>query len=664
MAGEWHRFDDYELTARVFEWCTQGKEGVLNVRTEDGERSLHLGSGTVQFATSTHGEDKLHRILVRLGRLTQEQYDEAAPNFNQEVSVGRNLVDFGLISQKELVEGARRQVFQVFSGALRTPSGEWSFDEVPLAEQGIKIPLSFRADLARALMEFEDRSWIASRLDDDFTLVAQKRASLDLKALEAIPDLHKILDQLDGKRDINQIVFESDVEEFRILKMLHMLLFFDQIELQPGQSLEDEDVRNELSGAIEASEKLTSMVTGADETVEMPLEQALEAAETTMDLSDELLPEDEAEAFGRAAAARDAASAMEEARLYRDGDDAVLGDGPNHAYDTPIEDVDEGLRESSHQGKGVRLRVLGALGFLGHRNFRFLLYGAVAVAAGAWLFFQYDWHQLPALPESDESLTVEEAAAVFTDSEGESRESQPMTQDIPEGETSSDIAETATNEALTGTDSPPPTTEGLPGVSEEPETRTLEIEEAEAASTAETTGSRVFFEPDRSPVAEGWEPYAKTENRGPSESPSNPNAMDPRVKEMERAAEKDEKPTPPASVPAAASDEDPMRLLDSGRYPEAAQAWANEMQSRRSEWTIGLELACQNSTISSALVTLYQRDPFFLLPKRYQGRDCFWLCWGLFPDETAARAALESVPAEFKGNTSPPRPRLIGTLMP
>src|SRR5512140_608488 len=76
----------------------------------DPKRTVFFEEGDVVFATSTHPLDRLTHLLVERGRLTQAQLDYAMANLNPGMSVGKNLIQMGFITQRDLLEVARGQV--------------------------------------------------------------------------------------------------------------------------------------------------------------------------------------------------------------------------------------------------------------------------------------------------------------------------------------------------------------------------------------------------------------------------------------------------------------------------------------------------------------------------------------------------------------------------
>jgi septal ring-binding cell division protein DamX len=106
-------------------------------------------------------------------------------------------------------------------------------------------------------------------------------------------------------------------------------------------------------------------------------------------------------------------------------------------------------------------------------------------------------------------------------------------------------------------------------------------------------------------------------------------------------------------VSAAAPDG--RALLRAGRYPEAARAFASSTRAAgKSAAVIQLLIACSAETVQKAVDNASAAE-LFILPVNFKGRDCYRLCWGLYPSEARASSALRTVPEYFRIGGAAPR---------
>jgi len=117
---------------------------------DDIVRTVYLDSGDIVFAHSAHALDRLTHLLVERGKLTQAQLDYALANLKPGLSIGKNLIDMGFITQRDLLETARAQVERVVAGAMGTPDQAPEFEARELDAAVVRLPFDTRCCCSRA----------------------------------------------------------------------------------------------------------------------------------------------------------------------------------------------------------------------------------------------------------------------------------------------------------------------------------------------------------------------------------------------------------------------------------------------------------------------------------------------------------------------------------
>jgi septal ring-binding cell division protein DamX len=109
---------------------------------------------------------------------------------------------------------------------------------------------------------------------------------------------------------------------------------------------------------------------------------------------------------------------------------------------------------------------------------------------------------------------------------------------------------------------------------------------------------------------------------------------------------------------------DPYELMNQQRFSEAAALFRDRWsEGSGMTYTIAVELACQHETLVHAFVTAQGDADFFVLPATFQGRLCFWVCYGRFATREAAEAQFKILPNEFLYFDPPPKIRRLRDLM-
>jgi len=177
-------------------------------------RTVHLDSGDIVFASSTFQSDRLTTILVESGKLTQGQMEHALSNLKPGMSVGKNLIEMGFITQRDLLDAARFQVERIVWSALTAPETPTFEPKDDLEENVVRLPLDTPALLFKGIMRIVDRESLLELLGplNQVVFLQGKRVfELDLPA-----DLAKVAPLMDGTHTILELGSEVAVEPMRV----------------------------------------------------------------------------------------------------------------------------------------------------------------------------------------------------------------------------------------------------------------------------------------------------------------------------------------------------------------------------------------------------------------------------------------------------------------
>ncbi len=182
---------------------------------QEPQRTIFLEAGDVVFATSTHPQDRLTHLLVERGRITQAQLDYALANLDPGMSIGKNLIQMGFITQRDLLEVARAQVERVVWAALADETHEPLFESRgELDATTVRLPFDTPAMLLAAVLSLRNREVVLEELGPLNQVIVLEGRRLQELALPA--DLARLPGLLDGTRTLLELSRESGVEPFRL----------------------------------------------------------------------------------------------------------------------------------------------------------------------------------------------------------------------------------------------------------------------------------------------------------------------------------------------------------------------------------------------------------------------------------------------------------------
>jgi len=177
-------------------------------------RTIFLDHGDVVFAASNHPLDRLTHLLVERGKITQAQLDYAMANLNPAMSIGKNLIEMGFITQRDLLDVARAQVERVVWACMAGTSESPAFEAKELDAATVRLPFDTAAMLLSGVLNLQDRERlleVLGPLNQVVVLEGKRHQELTLP-----PDLVRIPALLDGSRTLLELSRESGVEPFRL----------------------------------------------------------------------------------------------------------------------------------------------------------------------------------------------------------------------------------------------------------------------------------------------------------------------------------------------------------------------------------------------------------------------------------------------------------------
>ena len=203
------------------------RTGCLALADRHNFGTIHFEDGQITYASIVNRRDRLGDILMRTGRISAEQLQEAVNQQagDREHKLGEILVELGALSREDLEGYMRLQIEEAVYYLFTWSSGTFNF------EAGVRPEREdFLVHINPEFLLLE-----GARRVDEWSLIEKKIPSFDLifqadqsRIGESAPTLtteqQRLLPLLDGKRDVQQIMEESGLIEFEVGKALYGLI--------------------------------------------------------------------------------------------------------------------------------------------------------------------------------------------------------------------------------------------------------------------------------------------------------------------------------------------------------------------------------------------------------------------------------------------------------
>lgn len=247
---------DFSLTMILIELNRDRATGTLSVTTPLFTKNIYVRDGSVIFASSTFEDDRLGEMLVKAGKISLEQYDKSVEILKASGKrQGAILVDLGYITPKDLFWGVKYQVKEIIYSLFQLEEGVYEFNEnaVP-PDEVITLKISMNNLIYEGVGRIDNITRIRREMPGVKTVFKLNEDSVGIfKGIDLSSNDRTILSLVDGKRSINQLIEESRMNSFDVMKTLYVLWstgFIVEREMPVEAQEETVDIGEEILDAV------------------------------------------------------------------------------------------------------------------------------------------------------------------------------------------------------------------------------------------------------------------------------------------------------------------------------------------------------------------------------------------------------------------------------
>ncbi len=206
--------------------------GTLHVYGADAHRTFGFNKTALVHAKSDHPEDRLDKIMFRIGVLTPTQAEAVMREHKPGQRFGELLIERGLIERRRLFELLQRQMEEVFFSAVLERRGAYLFSVLDQAAASAALISHLPAQqLLMSAAERLDQVRDFQKLIPDERMRPELAPEVDLTKLR--PRSRLVLSYCDGQRTLSEIASETWLGRFHTLRIVHRFLLLGQVRLLP-----------------------------------------------------------------------------------------------------------------------------------------------------------------------------------------------------------------------------------------------------------------------------------------------------------------------------------------------------------------------------------------------------------------------------------------------
>ena len=195
--------------------------GILSVETEGTRKAIYFHNGRVVFATSNSPSDRLGETLLRLGKISVEEYELSLQQISHGRRQGKVLIEMGAMAPQDLWEGVEAQVREIIFSLFEWSAGDFIFESTSLPQKE-KVTVSFDplTLVLEGLRRIDPEGALKGRYPDP-GLILECLKDADQSRLE--PFEKHILSTVDGHRSVAEVCRESEIGDGETQKTLYAL---------------------------------------------------------------------------------------------------------------------------------------------------------------------------------------------------------------------------------------------------------------------------------------------------------------------------------------------------------------------------------------------------------------------------------------------------------
>lgn len=214
------------------------KTGILNFEFEDGDKALFFQQGEIVFATSTFANEDLGEILFSLGKVERDALLEAYQLVRGKTTLGKLLVERGIVTPKDLWLAARSQVETIVFNLFAAHEGGFYFQSRDFdQEQSLRLSMSTQNMIIEGLRRQDEKALFMRRLISlDYFPVATGQKAGELGHGEA--RLFSLA--LGGRYNARDLFRKGGLREFDGMRMLYNLVEKGLIQMEDAPATEIE----------------------------------------------------------------------------------------------------------------------------------------------------------------------------------------------------------------------------------------------------------------------------------------------------------------------------------------------------------------------------------------------------------------------------------------
>jgi hypothetical protein len=244
-----------KILLTIFE---QGLTGVLSVKRESIQKILYFKKGRLIWAISNSINDELDSLIISRGLVATKNIERVKQMVDSPDSLGKVLVEKGLISLEELIEASREQLKGIVSSILKWPEGKFRFASEEPPERMLNLELNITDFIRDFILKGLDIGFIRQQVGSVEAKFVKNTDNQKIKRYNFSEQQLELLDCFDGATSLENILSRYPQEHREtVLKIIYYflmaeILLDERLEFSDSPALREKEPTGSLE--VESTE--------------------------------------------------------------------------------------------------------------------------------------------------------------------------------------------------------------------------------------------------------------------------------------------------------------------------------------------------------------------------------------------------------------------------
>lgn len=214
------------------------KTGCLHLTHADDMASLYFDRGKLIAAARSNGQAKIADLLVRKGKLTQQQADEAiaARPQSTDSNLSTVIVEMQLLPANELQNTLQQHIEDSVYSLFGWAEGEFRFEQNQRPEWDAPIllaPLQVENLIMEGVRRIDEWGRIKDRIPStDMIVRFIEQPGEKAKGVNLAPEEWRVFARINGKHTLAEIAQKTGLSEFDVCRIVYGFLTAGLVEVQ------------------------------------------------------------------------------------------------------------------------------------------------------------------------------------------------------------------------------------------------------------------------------------------------------------------------------------------------------------------------------------------------------------------------------------------------